>query len=269
MFSLIYQALLRFFGFGGVAAVKPPLVGSPRYSPAFQHLLNEAKSLKKRPPPEPMTWREAVGILARRAGQHPAWEAPPPDWRVALAIAALPSIVLAYLHVLEVLGRAFPKPDSDDDAAFQQRLKQLAATDVETWLAGLWSGKAVTIPPHIAVVLIQRTANALGQLQPQVMPEGQLPHFVVNAETQMHVVDLETKFCVFPRVIGRGDTALIEVPRTDKRFHRDTVKRSNWAFRLGYAGQVFEPPVIPDAAHDAEGAVAELIPPGIAQQAIP
>jgi hypothetical protein len=61
----------------------------------------------------------------------------------------------------------------------------------------------------------------MGQLQPQVLPEGQEPRFVADAETQMHVVDLAPKFCVFPRVIGRGDTDLIELPGTLKRFHRE------------------------------------------------
>jgi hypothetical protein len=35
MFALIYQVLLRFFGFGGAAAIKPSLAGSLRYSPGF------------------------------------------------------------------------------------------------------------------------------------------------------------------------------------------------------------------------------------------
>lgn len=269
MFALIYQALLRFFGFGGAVAVKPPLAGSPRYSPAFRHLLNQAKALKNRPPPEPMRWTEAVGILARRAGQHPAWEAPPPEWRVILACAVLPSGVLAYLHLLEILGRAFPKAGSDDDAAFERRLRQLVRTDVAAWLAGLWSGKALTVPAHITAVMIQRAANALGQPEPQVMQEGQRPHFVADAETQMCVIDRHTQFCVLPRVIGRGDTDLIEVPGTDKRFHRETVMHSYWEFRLGYAGQVFEPPVIPDAADDGADAVAELVPHEIPNQVQP
>jgi hypothetical protein len=259
MFALIH-ALLRFLGFGGIAAVKPSPTRTVPVSPVFQKMLALAKPRTETPQPEKLTWGEAAGILARKAGQRPASEAPPSERRVKLAREVLPLVVRQYLYMLEILGRAFPKVGADGEAAFERRLRQLALTDVATWLAGLWSGKPVTIPEHITEVLIQRAANAMGQVQPEVMQEGQEPHFVADAETQMCVVDLATKFCVFPRVIGRGDTDLIELPGTDKRFHRESVARSNWAFWLGYAGQVFEPPVIPEGVRDADDAVAELIP---------
>jgi hypothetical protein len=271
MFALIYSALLRFFGSGGAAASQPALADSLPHSPGFQHLLKQAEALKKAPPPEPMTWGEAVRILARLDGQRPASEAPPPEWRVELALAALPPLVLLYLRVLEALGRTFPSAGKDDDAEFKRRLTQLALTDVNTWLAGLFCGKAVTIPEHITAVLVQRASNMLGQAHPVAIMDDREPDFFffVEAELQMCVIDLDTRYCVFPRVIGRGDTDPIEIPGTDKRFHRDTVTASNWAFRLGFAGQVFEPPAIPDAADDAAGAVAELIPQDIPQQANP
>jgi hypothetical protein len=266
MFALIYQALLRFFGFGGTAAT-PPRTKKIPLSPVMQQLRDNARA--EGPVSDILTRGQSVAILARHAGQRSATEAPPPVWKVKLARAILPHFVLQYLAALEVLGRGFPKQGSDDDAVFETRLLRLARYDLRTWLAALYSGKPVTIPSHIAAVLIQRAANALGQLQPQVMPEGQEPQFVAEAETQMCVVDLATKFCVFPRVIGRGDTDPIELPGTDKRFHRNTMTLSGWEFRLGYAGQVFEPPVIPDAAGDAANAVAELIPHEIPNQVKP
>lgn len=268
MFALIFQALLRFFGVGGIAANPPPIDSLP-YSPMFQRLLDQAEALKKAPPPEPMKWSEAVDILARLAGQRPASEAAPPEWRVKLARAALPATVQQYLYVLEVLGRAFPKAGAEGEADFQKRIRELALMDVHTWLAGLYSGKPVTIPPYITDVLIQRAANSLGQSQPQVMPEGRRPDFVANAEMQMHVVDLATRFCVFPRVIGRGEMPLIEVPNSPRRFHRLTVELSNWEFRLGYAGRFFEPPLIPNTGHDADDAAAELAPQDITKQVKP
>lgn len=132
---------------------------------------------------------------------------------------------------------------------------------INTWLAGLYSEKPVVIPPHITAVLIQRAANALGQLQPQVMPEGREPDFIAEAELQMYVVDLVTKFCVFPRVIGRGNAPLIELANSPRRFNRQTAEFSGWSFRLGYAGRVFEPPAIPEAARDADE-TADLTPRG-------
>lgn len=266
MFALIYQALLRFFGLAGATAEQPRLKKIP-LSPVMAFLRDQVRAEGPGPDPSEMTLTQAVDVFARHSGQRSANEAPPPARKAEFAIALIPKLVLLYLRALEALGRSFPRPGKDNQ--FETRLLRLARTDIRTWEAALYSGKPVTIPPHITAVLIQRAANALGQLQPQVMPEGQEPHFVADAETQMCVVDLATKFCVFPRVIGRGDTDLIELPGTDKRFHRNTKTLSGWEFRLGYAGQVFEPPVIPDAAGDAANAVAELIPHQIPNQVQP
>jgi hypothetical protein len=259
MFALIYHALLRSFGFGAAAA-KPPLTDPLPNSLTFQRLLEQAEALKKRPPPEPMTWGEAVGILARHAGQRPASQARPPERRVKLARAVLPLVVLQYLHVLEVLDRAFPKAGSDDDAAFERRLMQLARTDVQTWLAGLYSGKEATIPAHITEVFVQRAANAMGHRQPHVMRVNPAPTFFADAEMQVHVVDRRTSFCVFPHAIVRGDADLIELPGTGKRFHWDTANLSHWELQLGFAGTVFNPPAIPEAERDGDDVTADLTP---------
>ena len=183
MFALIYSALLRTFGFGGTAANQPPLADSLPHSPVFQHFFERAEALKEVPPPKPMTWGEAVEILARLAGQRPASEAPPPDWRVQLAREVLPLVVRQYLYVLEILKRNFPRAGASE-AQFEKRLKQLARADVRTWLAGLYSGLPVTIPEHITEVLIQRAANAMGQVQPQLMHIGETPGFFADAEMQ-------------------------------------------------------------------------------------
>ena len=75
------------------------------------------------------------------------------------------------------------------------------------------------------------------------------------------MVDLKTSFCVFPRVIIRGDADLIELPGTE-RFHFDTAGLSGWEFRVGYAGDVFDPPVAIEPEHDADDVTVDLIPRG-------
>lgn len=262
MFALIYQAFLRFFGFAG-AAVEPPRLKKIPLSPVMAFLRDQARAEGPGPDPSEMTLTQAVDVFARHAGQRSANEAAPPDWKVRLALAIIPPVLLSYLRALEALGRSFPRPGDDDDAAFEKRLWRHALTKVRTWLAALYSGKPVTIPEHITRVLIRRAARLMGLQQPLVMAVGHAPDFFfAEAELEMHVIDIATGYVVFPRVIGRGDTDLIEVADTDRRFHRDTVKRSDWDFRLGFAGQVFEPPVVPNAGSDADKAVADLTPKG-------
>ncbi|QDM32871.1 hypothetical protein FNL55_17040 [Tardiphaga sp. vice352] len=257
MRAFLASALRRIFGSDSSASPLPTADARPE-SPPVPRISREAGKtpdhvLKS------MTMADAVSVMARKAGQRPASEAPPPESRVNLATKVIELVVLQYLSVLQLLGRDFPKPGNDNDATFKARLKQLAMTDVPTWLAGLFSVLPVTIPAHIAYVLIQRTANAMGHTQPLVLPDGPAPCFVADAETQLHVIDLQTGFCVFPRVIGRGLNVEMELPN-GKRFHRMTVDLSGWAFRLGYAGQVFEPPTGEGDNDNAHDAAATLIP---------
>jgi hypothetical protein len=260
MLAMIH-ALLRLFGFGGTAA-EPLRTKKIPLSPVMALLRDQARAEGPGPDPTEMTVTEAVDVFARHSGQRPANEAPPPDWKAKLAIAIIPPVVLLYLRALEALGRSFPRP-RDNDKGFERRLMQLALTDVRTWLLAIFSGKPVTIPPHITRVLIRRAARLMGLRQPLVMAEGHAPDFFfAEAELEMCVIEIATGFVVFPRVIGRGDADLIEVADTDRRFHRDTVTRSGWDFRLGFAGQVFEPPEVPDAGADADKAVADLTPKG-------
>lgn len=259
MFESIRQAFVSAFGLGRSDADTDTSPPSVQYPPGFQHLLDRAAQLKNAAPPKPMGWGEATNVLARLAGQRPASEAPPPAWRVKLAREALPEVVLQYLHVLEVLGRSFPRAGKSE-AEFKRSLENLVRTDVHTWLAGLFSGKVVTLPPHITEVLIQRAANAMGHRQPQVRRMGPVPAFYADAETQVHVVDIKTGFYVFPRAIIRGDAELVEIPGTAKFFHWDSAMLSGWDFWLGYAGPVFDPPVIPDAGDAADDAVEDLNP---------
>jgi hypothetical protein len=147
--------------------------------------------------------------------------AKPTALQIQRAEAALTTEVLDYLHVLIILGRALPQTN---DLAW---LEERARCDIDTWVDGLFSRKPISVPPDITDVLVQRAAIALGLDKPFVPPRMAAPEFAPYAERYFHVVKIGAGFCVFPSVIVRGNSELIEVTRT-KLFHVETLKRSGW-----------------------------------------
>lgn len=261
MFAPIYQALLRFFGFGPVAAKNPPPPSTIEYPPMFSMWLNRAAQMRANPAiTAPMNFAEAVDVFASDHGQRPANQAPPSAERVRIAEDRIGNGILQYLMLLIMLGRALPKMAANGDVdAFEFHVAELSLSDVKTWLDGLYSEKPIRMPPTITEVLVHRTARALGQQQPQrMLYDDELPF--AYAETQMHVVEIRTGFCVFPRVIVRGENPIVEFPWSVKRFHKESAILSGWEFRMGWAGPVFEPPVIDDEGVEAGQAADELIP---------
>ena len=258
MFALFYNALLRFFGFGSPAKVPQTMTtGGP--SPVWDNWLKQAKERKAATPVSPFA--NAVATLAQKAGQRPASEAAPSDRLVKAAEAIVGPDVCRYLGLLAMLGLAFPRLQKGGDAkAFERKLRHAALHDVTTWLLGLYSAKPIQLPEEVTDVLIQRAANQLGQDEPYLAPFEADPDFIAYAETQSHVVQTSTGFCVFPRVVVRGQNTLVEVTGTSKRFHRETARLSGWEFRTRYLGPVIETPAIRIEDGDADQVSINLTP---------
>ncbi|WP_159010051.1 hypothetical protein [Bradyrhizobium sp. S69] len=194
------------------------------------------KKARPRHQPTPMTFPEAMRILAALLGQRPTGEAPPRSFSVIFEARGLvPRMVQNYIVALRTAGRTiWWMKDGGDPDVFEQFVLEKAATDHKVWKTGIEGGQPLPVPRSITEALLAETADDLGHDAPRKYPSKKIAPEEMHVGRRMHIFDTKEGCVIYPEVILMSGGLAVRVKDSEATIHRDTIIFSGWDFGDGW-----------------------------------